>query len=394
MAKNVTDLAEALVYRGFEVTQAIDLDEAGLRSAVSDFVKRVDRAPAGAVSFFYYAGHGLQLNSNNLLLAAGSNPAAPRGELLTRSLVLQRRLLSALPARADALTITVIDACRTDLRAAVGDGDGMNQVEAPVGGLVCFSTAAGRPAVSPASPDQNTFYTAALVQALRSATDSTTFDEMFRMVNHNVQKTMLAHPVEAIRRLAQSPFMANNARLRVRLGGAQHPLAPMVNPPNELEESDWRVVCSTTWPPDLLVRSAEFMRKYPQSPHLATLQLDREGALQALAVLRDKDVRLYKTSFVMPSTDADPDDLQRAARGDKDASARIARQHRALNTELGKLRFEGWLQFASGLGNGIACYELALHYRAEALPAEAAAAEAKAQSLGYSPPRSLEHERK
>ena len=54
----------------------------------------------------------------------------------------------------------------------------------------------------------------------------------------------------------------------------------------------------------------------------------------------------------------------------------------------------GWLQYAGGLGNGIASYELALYYREAAQPLLAAQAEAQARQLGYSPPRALGHARK
>jgi len=117
-------------------------------------------------------------------------------------------------------------------------------------------------------------------------------------------------------------------------------------------------------------------------------------------VLRSKEVKLFKTSFVLPERlpsemKADSSaDLIRAARGDKDAAARIARLHRELDAVQGELRYVGWLQYAGGLGNGIASYELALYYREAAQPLLAAQAEAKARQLGYSPPRALGHARK
>ena len=73
---------------------------------------------------------------------------------------------------------------------------------------------------------------------------------------------------------------------------------------------------------------------------------------------------------------------------------RIARLHRQADNEQGQLRYVGWLQYAGGLGNGIASYELALYYREVAQPLLAAQAEAQARQLGYSPPRALGHARK
>ena len=397
--KNVMDLAEVLAFRGFDVTQAMNLDEASLQVTVTEFVKRVDAAPSDSVTLFYYAGHGLQVDSNNLLLGSGSNPTAPRKDLISRSLVLQQKLLAALPPRPQALNITVIDACRTDLRNALGDGEGLNQVEAPLGSLVCFSTGAGRPAVSPDSADQNTFYTAALVRQLREAADHITFNDLFRMVKHDVEQTMSNHPLAAIRQLTQYPFIADNLRVQVALGwqgnaGEDKPNLAM----KPQEEAAWLEIQNTDWPVDLLRRCKVFLTQFPESTKASSVALYQAGATQALEVLRAKEVKLFKTSFVVPSvkpSQGQPvNDLSRAARGDKDAAARIARMHRALNTEQGLLRYLGWLQFAGGLGNGIASYELALYYRANEQPLLAAQAEARARQLGYSPPRALGHDRK
>lgn len=397
--KNVMDLAEALAFRGFDVTQAMNLDEASLQITVTEFVKRVAAAPSHSVTLFYYAGHGLQVDSNNLLLGSGSNPTAPRQDLLSRSLVLQQKLLAALPSRPEALNMTVIDACRTDLRNAFGDGEGLNQVEAPLGSMVCFSTGAGKPAVSPANPDQNTFYTASLIKLLREAADHTSFNDLFRMVKTDVETTMLNHPLAAIRQLAQNPFIADNTRIQVPLTwrteeedktGQEQAMDPQ-------EKADWQAIQSTSWPGDLLKLCKEFLAAYPNSTQGSAVALYQAGATESLKVLRSKEVRLFKTSFVVPDeqqSTQSPEELNRAARGDKDAAARIARLHRALNTEQGVLRYIGWLQYASGLGNGIASYELALYYREAAQPLLAAQAEARARQLGYSPPRALGHERK
>lgn len=399
--KNVTDMAEVLALRGFDVSQAMNLDEASLQTTVSEFVKRVAAAPRDAVTLFYYAGHGLQVDSNNLLLGSGSNPTAPRKDLLARSLVLQQKLLAALPSRPEALNITVIDACRTDLRNAFGDGEGLNQVEAPLGSMVCFSTGAGRPAVSPDNPNQNTFYTASLVKLLRESAEHITFNDLFRMVKADVEQTMLNHPLGAIRQLAQYPFIADNAKVQVPLAwhssAGNKAQAVKMSPE---EEAEWQLIQGTAWPIDLLKRCREFLDKYPNSPQASSVVLYQTGAADALRILRSKDVKLFKTSFVVPELAAQAtgnntvSELNRAARGDKDAAARIARLHRQLDTEQAMLRYVGWLQYASGLGNGIASYELALYYRESDQPLLAAQAEARARQLGYSPPPSLGHERK
>lgn len=399
--KNIQDLAQALSRWGFEVAQALNLDEQNLSKAAHVFVQRVTQAPAGSVNLFYYAGHGLQMDSSNLLLGSGSNPAAPGRELVDRSLPLQQRLLAALPQRQSALNIAVIDACRTDLNSRLGDQEGMNQLEAPLGSLVCFSTAAGRPALSPARSDQNTFYTASLVRLLNELPPHTLFTDLFQLVKQDVEHTMSTHPLPAIRRLAQRPFIADNSRLRISLGmnpNLDNPLHPGLLSNAELVA--WQAIQASTWPAELHARCRAFLQEFPGSIQAQVVGLYLEGAVLAQQALRNPEVRLFRTSFVLPALSSPAEaaegqaDLHQAARADKDAAARIARRYLGTETDPQQPRYVGWLQYAGALGNGIASYELALHYRAMAQPLLAAQAEARARQLGYSPPRSLGHVRK
>lgn len=393
--KNVFDLAQALAYRGFDVTQALDLDAASFEQTLTEFIARIASVP-DALTLFYYAGHGMQVNASNLLLGSGSSPKLAKPDLLAQSVILQNNLLARLPQRDSAVNITVIDACRTDIRAAVGDADGLNQVEAPLGSMVCFSTAAGRPAVSPASPDQNTFYTASLVKKLRELPDHTTFAELFQLVKVDVEQTMLNFPVEAIRQLAQVPFIADNTRRKVALAwhkpGAGDRLERVAT---DEEKTRWAALQPIYWPVDLIRDAQQFLSDYPDSALRDQVGLVLEGAKRALSILRSNEVHLYKSSFTTPQkTDTSLEDLSRAGRGDKDAAARIGHGYRQLGGEVALLRFEGWMQFAAGLGNGIASYDLALYYRDTGQALLAAQAEARARALGYVPPRSLGHERK
>jgi hypothetical protein len=114
-------------------------------------------------------------------------------------------------------------------------------------------------------------------------------------------------------------------------------------------------------------------------------------------MLQRSDVRLFKSAFAMqPGMDEDQlRDLLRAGRGDKDAAARLGRLQKAQQRQPNWInRYEGWLQLAAALGNGIASYELALHYRSQDRPLLAAQWESRARELGYTPPPTLDNVRK
>ena len=403
--KNVRDLDAALKKRGFEVSSVLDVDAPRARQALGAFTRKVEAAPPDAVVFFYFVGHGLQLDAENLLLGAGVNPQARADVLANGSIVLGKDVVRQLPNRPAGLTMAVVDACRTSLRATVPADDGLNQVEAPPGCLIVFSTAAGRPAIAPSVETQNTFYTASLVKLLQSSDDEVSFSDLFRIVKADVQQTMQNHPLEPIRRVAQVPFIAENLHVSV-------PLAPRriaANQPERdaapalfasaAERDDYAQLSKSLWPAEIVRLAERFRQRFPNSRVAASVEVMRRGAAEAAQILAREDVLLTRRSFAeRAQRDADADyldDLAKAARGDKDAAARVGQRFRTAATSGPELsRYEAWMQFAAELGNGIASYELALHYRRLDQPSPAARWEARSRELGYTPPPSLDNVRK
>jgi hypothetical protein len=392
--KNVRDLTAALEGRGFKVTDALDLPLDGARQAVASFLQQAAQAPKDATFFFYFVGHGVQVESANLLLPAGLDPAAKEDTLRKDSLQLLSDVVTRLPERKTGLNIAVVDACRTTLKAGVEDG-GLNQVEAPPGCLIAFSTGAGKPAIAPAVETQNTFYTASLVRLLGSVSDATNFPDLFKLVKTDVHTTMLNFPVEAIRKLAQDPFIADHSLVPVALGSAES--LAKTPPPDEADDADWARLQQVIWPPEVLQLASEFLRQHPKSRHASGAQVARDGAVEAAKILQRSDVRLYRSAFNLSDdmTEDQRRDVVRAGRGDKDAAARQGRTYRAETNAAGRAaRYEGWMPFASALGNGIAAYELAVYYRRSDQPLLASQFESRARELGYTPPPTLDNVRK
>lgn len=393
--KNLRDLHAALLRRGFRVTDALDQDLPASRAAMARFIEEARQAPPDATLFFYFSGHGVQVDSANLLLPAGIDPSAKSDVLRKGSLQLLSDVVGRLPERREGMTIAVVDACRTGLKS--GEITGLNQVEAPPGCLIAFSTAAGKPAVAPAVETQNTFYTGSLVRLLDSVPDETSFSDLMSLVKSDVRSTMLNHPVQAIRQLAQDPFIADHSRVRLAVAPRQTRKPAEQRFGDSSEESDWQRLEQCLWPAEVVQAAEGFMQRHPGSALVLSATVARDGARLALKALQRSDVRLYRTAFSLgdnPSTDL-RQDLGRAARGDKDAAARMAGRYRAQTGASAALsRYEGWLQFAVALGNGIASYELALHYRNQGQPLLASQFEARALDLGYTPPPDLDNVRK
>jgi len=392
--KNLRDLDAALEKRGFKVTSAMDLDLPAARRALEAFIAEAAASPPDATIFFYFSGHGVQVDASNLLLPAGLNPSS-KGELLqTASVQLLGDVVGRLPQRRDGMIIAVVDACRTGLRA--GEVSGLNQVEAPPGCLISFSTGAGKPAIAPAVETQNTFYTGSLVRLMSTVSDETTFPELMQLVRSDVRETMLNHPVAAIRQLAQDPFIADHSRVRLTVEPRRAGVtAPVVNDIDE--EAELKKLEQLAWPAEVVQVAEAFLDARPQSRFAPGVQVARDGARSAVKALKRNDVRLYRAAFSL--SDDMPieqrEDLLRCGRGDKDAAARMAGRFRGYGeSSASQSRYEGWLQFAVALGNGIASYELARHFRSTGQPLLASQFESRARDLGYTPPPDLDNVRK
>ena len=276
----------------------------------------------------------------------------------------------------------------------------MNQVEAPAGCLIAFATGAGKPAIAPNNDANSTFYTASLVKLLNSASGETPFSDLFRLVKTDTQNTMLNHPAKILRDFAQVPFIAENTKVRRKLAPRVRN-APPPPPRKEAESVAWARVESQIWPADVARTAAAYIADYPDSALAGSAQVARDGASEAAQILRRNDVRLYRSAFAMPpDTPADmAADIVKAGRGDKDAAARLGQRHSVDGGLYGASvdktgRFEGWMQYAAALGNGIASYRLALYYRRNDQPQLASQYEALARKLGYTPPPSLDNSRK
>ncbi|MCF8206979.1 MAG: caspase family protein [Methylotenera sp.] len=398
--KNLRDLEAVLVRRGFAVTSALDLDLPAAQRVLEQFITQAAASPPDATVFFYFSGHGVQVDAANLLLPAGLNPSARGEQLQNSSMQLLADVVRRLPPRREGMVIAVVDACRTGLKS--GEVAGLNQVEAPPGCLITFSTAAGKPAIAPAVETQNTFYTGSLVKLMASVPDQTTFPELMQLVRSDVRETMLNHPLPAIRQLAQDPFIADHTRVRLTVEPRREGAAPAA-PADIDEDAELKKLERLAWPAEVLQVAEAFLRARPDSAFAPGVQVARDGARTAVRALQRSDVRLFKAAFAT-SDDMPADqrqDLLRCGRGDKDAAARMAWRYReGARTGAGyassatQSRYEGWLQFAVALGNGIASYELALHFRNTGQPLLAAQFEARARELGYTPPPDLDNVRK
>ncbi len=163
-----SDMTAKLENLGFQVVSDQDLDLAGMRRTIRNFLEKIDGAD---MALFFYAGHGLQVNGNNYLIPVDAQLSGYNDldfEALPMDLI-----LSAME-RSTKVNLVFLDACRDNpfaekLSRSMGTrsgtvGRGLARLGSGVGSLISFATQPGNVAMDGAG--RNSPFTTALLAHL------------------------------------------------------------------------------------------------------------------------------------------------------------------------------------------------------------------------------------
>ena len=166
-ANDARDMAATLRRLGFDVVMATDLDREGLFDQIGVFH---ERARDAAVSLFFYAGHGLQVDGTNYLV--------PVDARLEQKLDVRRRAVElgdVMAAMGGGVNLVFLDACRNNpLAAPLARSMGLSRDAAATRGLapvrravetlIAYATDPGEVAAD--GTGRNSPFTAALLEHL------------------------------------------------------------------------------------------------------------------------------------------------------------------------------------------------------------------------------------
>lgn len=133
---------------GFEVIQVSDGGQKKMNQAVNDFTQRV---AGGGVGVLFFAGHGLQINSQNFLLPVDMDQPKDLLDVEDQALSLSRIQDKLADAKAK-FVLLVIDACRDNplpkkAGRSIGGTRGLAQASSPNGQIVLYSAGANQQAL-------------------------------------------------------------------------------------------------------------------------------------------------------------------------------------------------------------------------------------------------------
>ena len=179
---DATDLAAALKQSGFTVTLKKNANLQEMVESIEDFGNSLKR---GGVGLFYYAGHGVQVNSVNYLLPVN---ARINKESDVRFQALDAgRILAEMENANNGLNIVILDACRDNPfgKSFRSVSRGLAIVaNAPSGTFISYSTGAGQ--VARDGDGRNSPYTKALLENI--AKQGLTINDVFMNVRTKVKK--------------------------------------------------------------------------------------------------------------------------------------------------------------------------------------------------------------
>ena len=172
------DMAEALRDLGFEVICKVDAGREEMDAAVQDFFRKLNRAQAG---FFYYAGHGMQIDGINYLLPVDIRVSSS-GDVKHRAIKMDW-ILSKMEDSGSDVNIVVLDACRDNpFRGFRGTGNGLAPIQGVRGSFIAYATSPG--SVARDGRGRNGLYTSHLLRNIKKP--GLTVEEVFREVRKQV----------------------------------------------------------------------------------------------------------------------------------------------------------------------------------------------------------------
>ena len=169
---DAADVAAALRDDGFEVILKTDADQATMKAALTEFGNALKSR--GGVGLFFFAGHGVQVNGENFLIAIGDG--IDNADDLKRQSVSATDIVNAIAATDDRLNIIILDACRDNPLSGVTHG--LSRLDSNASLFVSYSTSPG--AVASDGADRNSPYTKQLKAAIEAP--ALTLEDVFKRV--------------------------------------------------------------------------------------------------------------------------------------------------------------------------------------------------------------------
>lgn len=159
-------LAQRLSELKFEVLLRLDANQQEMDEAIRSFTEKLG---PGAEGIFFFAGHGIQVDSTNYLLPIDFDRRGTDEQSVKYSSVPADDVLERMEKTNSRLSLLILDACRDNpfiTRRSRSSAGGLAEMKAAQGTAIMFATDAGKTA-DDNPDDQNGIFTKHLLETLR-----------------------------------------------------------------------------------------------------------------------------------------------------------------------------------------------------------------------------------
>lgn len=208
---DANDIAEVLSNLGFEVILKKNVDRREMVAAIRSFGKKLSGSQIG---FFYYAGHGVQIDGANYLIPVKIN--FQEEYEVEFEAVQVTRIFQAIKSAGNATNIVILDACRDNpfKKSTRKFAKGLARMDAPRGTMLAYATAAGHVAAD--GTGRNGTYTEALLRNLQDP--NLDVRDMFNKTGLDVEKKTNRQ---------QTPWVSNSSFPDFYLAGGSKALSTL-----------------------------------------------------------------------------------------------------------------------------------------------------------------------
>jgi uncharacterized caspase-like protein len=294
-----------------------------------------DRLRSDGVAVFYFAGHGVQVKDRNYLIPVDAD--IQREDEVPYAAMDVGRIIDKMETARSRVNVVILDACRNNpfARSYRSAGQGLAQMDAPIGTLIAYATAPGKVALDN-ERKRNGIYTTHLLSHIR--TPGLPIELMFKRVREGVLRET---------RGAQTPWESSSLRGEFTIvpsAGATAAAVPAAPPTGrseafEAELAFWDSIKSSSTRADY----EAYLQQYPQG-HFAALARARLGSLADAPA-----------GAAAPSVDQPPPAARVAKTSPSRSEAATARRTDAAATSLLPARGDTWsYRMIDGFRAGVA----------------------------------------
>lgn len=243
------ELGNSLRAIGFDTSIKLNQDADGMKNAIREFAEKLKGNDG--IGFFFFAGHGVQVNGENYLLPVGFH--FRNEQEVEKHAVPANMVLRYMEDAKNRVNLVVLDACRNNpfIKTRTLKVRGLAPMDAPSGSLVAFSTAPGTEASD--GSGRNGLYTKHLMTNLK--VPGLTIEQVFKRTREGVENES-----EKEMGRKQSP------REESSLKGADIYFVPPPSggaggaTPEQYELAYWNAIANSTNPADF----ESYLSQYPK----------------------------------------------------------------------------------------------------------------------------------